>query len=455
VIGATQAELNSPIGINGLAAGLRRAKECSMRASLPGLLLGAAATLFGGQSFMQAVTETNVNSQYVIESVSVAGVLVDDVDAAASAKLPRPLGERLVALIGERCDVAALENLAAEIRRELHLGAVTEHLSKGSAPDRIKVNFEVVQKDLSFDVSLPKFFYHSEQNLTGELDASAQVKQNKFAFGLVSNGDDLTERYSGLTARFDSAPLFPTRRVRFAVVFEDYHEKWNPMTRDAAGESGLDLYHSRWNVAPQVVFTVARPLEVSLGTSFEKTQSESPVVGDRAANAATADVHYGHKIEGRRVQQQIDARYNLRVATRALASTYAYARHMISVKYEAKSGRHTASDEFIAGAIDGQAPMFDRFALGNSSTLRGWDRYTLDPLGGSRVTHNEITYGYRTSQGTVETFYDAGSVWDAGQTVKLRQSVGTGFRKGIFLLAMAFPLHGGHVEPVFMAGMNY
>lgn len=420
-----------------------------------GLLLCTAATLFGGQPLMEAVAESNVNSRYVIESVSIAGVPLTDSDSAVSARLPQPLGERLVALVGERCDVSALETLAAEIRRELHLNAVSEHLSKGSAPDLVKVNFEVVQKDVSFDLSLPKFLYLSEQNFTGEVDASAQVKQNKFAFGLVSNGDDLVERYSGLTARFDSAPLVRSRKVRFAVVFEDYHEKWNPAAREAGGSSGLDFYHSRWDVAPQVVFTVAPPLEVSLGASFEETQSESPAIGNRFANAATADIHYGHKIEGRRVQQQIDARYNLRVATRALASTYAYARHVISIKYEAKFGRQTASDQFTAGAIDGQAPFFDRFVLGNSSTLRGWNRYNLDPLGGSRVAHNEITYGYRTNQGTLESFYDVGSVWDAGQAVKVRQSVGTGFRKGIFLLAMAFPLHAGRVDPVFIAGMNY
>lgn len=457
MIGVTQAELYPFFGFNSLAAGWRRAKDCAMRTSLPGLLLGTAATLFGGQSFMHAVTESNVNNQYVIESVSVAGVPVnaDAADAANSAKLPHTLGERLIALVGERCDISTIENLATEIRRELHLGAVTEHLSKGSAPDQIKVDFEIVPKDLSFDVSLPRFLYLSPQNFTGELDASAQVRQNTFAFGLVSDGDDLTERASGLTARFDSAPLVDPGRVRVAVVFEDYHEKWNQLTRDAVADSDLDLYHSRWNVAPQIVFVLAPPLEVSLGASFEKTYSESPAIGDRSANAATAEIHYRHKMEGSRVQQQIDARYNLRVATRALASTYAYARHMISVKYEAKSGRHTASDQFAAGLIDGQAPLFDRFVLGNSSTLLGWNRYDIDPLGGSRVAHNEITYGYRTSQGTVETFYDSGSVWDAGRTVKFRQSAGTGFRKGIFLLAMAFPLRAGRVEPVFMAGMNY
>jgi hypothetical protein len=464
VIVATQADSHFWFDFNALAAGSRRAEHCPMRAPLPGLVfhglflpglflpglfLSAAVSLFGGQSFLQDVAESNVNRQYVIESVSVAGVEVPD------ARLPRNLGERLLALVGERCDVAMLEDLASEIRRQLHFGAVTEHLSKGSAPDRIKVNFDVVRKDVSFDLSLPKFLYHSQQNFTGEVDASAQIKRNTFAFGLVSNGDDLTERFSGLTARFDSAPVFPADNVRFAVVFEDYHEKWNQMTRNAVGDTGLDLYHSRWNVAPQIVFTVARPLEVALGASFEKTQSESSVVGDRSANAATADIHYGHKIEGNGVQQRIDARYNLRVATRALASTYAYARHMMSLKYEAKAGRHMASDEVIAGSIDGQAPFFDRFVLGSSSTLRGWNRYEIDPLGGTRVAHNEMTYGYRTNQGTVETFYDTGALWDAGQTAKLRQSLGAGFRKGIFVLTMAFPLRTGHVEPVFMAGMNY
>ena len=121
-------------------------------------------------------------------------------------------------------------------------------------------------------------------------------------------------------------------------------------------------------------------------------------------------MHYGRKIEGDSVQQQIDGKYSLRVATRALGSTYAYARHMISVKIRSQIGRHTASDEFIGGAIAGDAPFFDRFVLGSSSTLRGWDRYEIDPLGGSRVVHNEMTYGYRFGEGTVEGFYDTGLV---------------------------------------------
>lgn len=429
---------------------------------LPGLLLSSSLiptlSLAAGQEFLRAVAETNVNRQYVIESVAVAGV---EVDQLAPSKLPKTLRQRLMSLIGERCDVAMLEDLSAQIRRELRFQTVTEHLSKGSAPDRIRVNFEVVRRDLAFDISLPKFLYNSQQGFTGELDAGTRFRQNDFTFGMVSNGDDLTERFTGITARFDSAG-FASDRIHLGVAFEDYHEQWNPATVDALPGSGLDLYRSRWNVAPQLTFTVTRPLTVAVGASFEEVESESPGAGSRSANAATLDVHYGRKIEGDRVQQRIEGKYSLRVATRAIGSTYAYARHLVSMKYEAKSGRHTVSDEFIGGSIAGQAPSFDRFVLGGSSTLRGWDRYDIDPLGGSRVVHNEVTYGYRVGEGMIEGFYDAGALWQSGpfgpsdrSTGTLRHSLGAGYKQGIFVLAMAFPIRNGRIEPVFMAGMNY
>jgi outer membrane protein assembly factor BamA len=155
------------------------------------------------------------------------------------------------------------------------------------------------------------------------------------------------------------------------------------------------------------------------------------------------------------VQQQIDGKYSLRIATRALGSTYTYARHLVSMKYEAKSGRQTISDEFTGGAIVGQAPLFDRFVLGSSSTLQGWDRYEIDPLGASRVVHNEVTYGYRVGEGTVEGFYDTGALWQSDHGGMLRHSLGAGYKQGIFVLSMGFPVRNGRIEPVFMAGMNY
>src|SRR5580700_1370711 len=101
------------------------------------------------------------------------------------------------------------------------------------------------------------------------------------------------------------------------------------------------------------------------------------------ANALTAEVDYAYTDEGEDTVQRWDGRYGLRVATRQLGSDYVYARHNVSLRYEWRSGRHLVVDRLIGGAITGQAPLFERFVLGNSSTLQGWDHYAIDPLGGS------------------------------------------------------------------------
>ena len=54
--------------------------------------------------------------------------------------------------------------------------------------------------------------------------------------------------------------------------------------------------------------------------------------------------------------------------------------------------------------------------------LRGWNKYDLDPLGGSRVAHNSLDYRY----GIFEAFYDAGAIWDPGQDIVARHSGGRG-----------------------------
>ncbi len=449
---ASQAALLFSFEFNHFRSGTLRATGFPMPVFLLCLLLSAAASLAAGQGLMRQVAETNVNQRYMVESVSLGGI---ELDRMETAKLPTTLRDRLKALIGQKCDMAALENLSSEIRTELHFRTVTEHLLKGSTPDQVRVDFDLVRGDASFEVSVPRLLYTSEEQVTGELDANIGFRQNNLTVGVVSNGDDLIERFTGMAARFDSAAL-GTSKVHASVTFEDYREQWNAATVDAVvsqgAGSGLDLYRSRWNVAPQLTFAVARPVTVSVGASFEQMEFQS---GSQSANAATLDVRYGHKIEGGTVQQRIEGKYSLRVATRALGSTYAYARHMISLKYEAKSGRNVASDEFIGGAITGQAPLFDRFVLGSSSTLRGWDRFQIDPLGGTRVVHNEFTYGYRIGEGTVEAFYDAGALWQSGRQALLRHSLGFGYKQGIFVLATGFPIREGRMEPVFMAGMNY
>jgi len=418
------------------------------RTAIPLLALSLCCRVFAGEELYRSAAESNVNQRYTIESIAVAGVRVDE------ARLPSRLRQRMNALIGKHCDVAVLEELASDLRRELHLRQVNQHLLKGSQPDLVRVDFDVVRKPI--DISVPKFLYHSEQKFTGEVDATTHAGANSFTVGAVSNGDDLTERFTGIVARYEDSRA-GSDRVRFDILFEDYHEQWNAATVAAVEQSGsgFDLYRARRNIAPEFTFAVAKPLTVSVGTSFERTESENPQIGDRSADAVTAEVHYGRKIEGDTFQQTLDGKYDLRVGLRGLGSDYSYSRHMISLRYEIRSGRQTASDEITAGVLSGDAPMFERFVLGSSSTLRGWDRYAIDPLGGDRVVHNSLNYGYQFNTRTAEVFYDSGTLWNSAGPVQLRHSLGVGYRQGIFVMTMAFPVIQGRIEPIFMAGMNY
>jgi outer membrane protein assembly factor BamA len=101
--------------------------------------------------------------------------------------------------------------------------------------------------------------------------------------------------------------------------------------------------------------------------------------------------------------------------------------------------------------LGGHAPLFERFALGDSATLRGWNKFDLDPVGGSRVIHGSIDYRYAF----FHAFYDTGAVWDRTQDREQKQSAGVGFKVEGFQLAVAFPIRAGHTEPVFLAGMNF
>jgi outer membrane protein assembly factor BamA len=124
---------------------------------------------------------------------------------------------------------------------------------------------------------------------------------------------------------------------------------------------------------------------------------------------------------------------------------------MVRARYKLRHGRSSVQVGFLAGVIHGQTPLFDRFVLGDAATLRGWSKFDIDPLGGSHVAHGSIDYLYRFFQ----VFYDTGAVWDRSQDREQKQSVGTGFKKDNFQLAVAFPLRAGRVDPMFFAGMNF
>jgi hypothetical protein len=396
--------------------------------------------------------EFNVNTRYTVETVIVSGDgwttnVVSDHDERISSGLRK----QIAALIGNKLNPAALDDLAHKLRRELQARTVSHRVLRGASPEYVQVVFEVQIRPTHFDVSVPKFLYSSQQGWSGAIEGTATVRHQGFTLGMVSDGDELAERYTGVVARYEDTNL-GSDRVRFRFQFASYHEMWNSETRaDAPGADTSELYRTRESVQPVVTFVLAKPLILSVGGDFERFQNETPAAPSETANTLITNLSYHRRLDDSDYQQEMDADYNLRAATRILASDFVYARHRWGFRYVLTHGKHTLADEFTAGVITGRAPLFERYVLGNSTTLRGWDKYQIDPLGGNRMAHNSVDYRY----GCFEAFYDSGAVWDSGQTVIVRHSMGMGLRRGPLFVAVAFPLREGRTEPVFMAGMNY
>ena len=405
--------------------------------------------------------EANVNSRYTVEAVTIQGDgwstnVAADHRSSTDEKLSPGLRKQIAAIVGAKFNPAVLDELASKLRSEFHARMVTHRLLRGATPEFVQVIFEIQLPPARFDVSVPKFLYQGKQGWSGAVEGTATVDHNGFTAGLVSDNDELAERYSGVVARYENTRL-GTDHVRFRFEFEDFHEQWNGATRDAlaAGDGAAaetsGMYRSRQNVEPVVTFVLAKPLTLSVGAAFQNFDGEGPAGRTEAANAFLAALAYHREVEGSEFQQLLDAGYSLREGARALNSDFAYGRHRWDFRYVLTHGKHILTDEVIGGLISGRAPLFERFFLGNSSTLRGWNKYDIDPLGGNRMVHNSVEYRY----GVFQVFYDSGAIWDSGQPAAARHSLGMGLRQGSFFLAVAFPVKEGRADPVFMVGMNY
>ncbi|HEY1219633.1 MAG: BamA/TamA family outer membrane protein [Bryobacteraceae bacterium] len=393
-------------------------------------------------------SETNVNSRYTVETVVVSGDGWSTSPAVdRDHKISSGLRKEIAALVGEKLNPARLDDLAKRLRQELRARTVEHHVLRGKSPEYVQVIFEVQVPPTRFDASVPKFLYQGEQGWSGAVEGTATVRNNGFTAGLVSDGDELVERYTGEVARYESEPLVDGRaRLRFE--FASYHELWNRSAVTAADAS--ELYRTREEFQPVLSVQVARPLEVSFGTSFESLGQQAPGAPPQAADAFVAGARYRQLTEGS-ADQAVEADYDLRAGSHALGSDYAYSRHRWGLRYRVTHGKHELVDDGWGGVILGTAPLFERFVLGNSTSLRGWNKFDLDPLGGNRVVHNTVEYHY----GVFQVFCDSGAIWDSGQAAVVRSSVGAGLRQGVFSLALAFPLRNGKMDPVFMVGMNY
>ena len=405
--------------------------------------LWVAALLWAAAAPVQAQEpELNVNERYTVESIEISG--------ADQSKLDPPVRDNLRELVGQKFSQEKLEELSKLIHKAFPGRPVSIQVSRGSTPDHVKVTFAVGGRSKSLDLTAPRLAYHSRQGFSGEVDASLQTRSNGFTLGVLSDGDTLVERFYGLKARYENRKV-GTDRLRLAFDFGTFHESWNGATLVASGSQATDLYRTRLSFEPLATLVLARPLKLSLGASFQRFQTQTPAARTEAANAVMITLRYDRLLEDSGPSKhRLEAGYGLRAATRTLDSDFVYNRHAGDFGYTLWRGNHKLSERFQAGAISGIAPLSERFVLGNSSTLRGWNKYDLAPLGGSRMAHNSVEYRYRAFQ----IFYDAGAVWTRGQDASLKHSVGAGVHFGDFALLLAFPIRNGRVEPVLIAGLN-
>jgi len=439
-----------------------RALRRPMRFAWVGVLVLGGFVCGGGLQAGSQDSEFNVNNRYTVDSVFLhAEGASTDMAAARDERISSPLRKDILAIIGEKLNPAILDDLARRLRKDMHARAVDHHILRGKTPECVEVVFDVEVQPARFDVAVPKFLYQARQGWSGAVEGTAIWKHQSLTAGLVSDGDELAERYTGITARYQNTSL-GTPLVHFSFDYGTLHEQWNGSTVDGlatartagdplATSSASDLYRTRQYFEPVVSFRVLKPLTVSVGASFESFQDETPEGRIESANAALASVRYQDQVEGSDLLQNIDAGYDVRMGTRALRSDMVYARHHWEFRYTLTRGKQVLIEEAMAGMIVGQAPLYERFILGNSSTLRGWNKYEIDPFGGNRMIHNTVEYRY----GAFQVFYDSGAIWESGQTADGRNSVGVGVRQGPFMACVGFPLREGHIDPIFMVGMNY
>lgn len=391
--------------------------------------------------------DVNVNSRYTVEKVSISGRL--------SSRISKDLRGELDSVVGQKLDHSVLDRLAARIRHDLRVQNVAVRVRRGDTPDHVSVEFEVQSGHRQgFDMDVPKFAYNSRQGWSAAGQVTTTVGKTAVSFGVISDGDELVERFSGIQARVEREAL-GTRRLRAAFEFDSYHEQWNGSTLSAIAPEPGALYRTRQNFEPSLTVMVARPLTWTFGVSVQQLEMQAP--GDRvqSANSLDSTLRFQKGWEGFDSDRQtVNAAYSVRAASGALASDYVYVRHAATIQYEAVRGHNEVTVEFLAGGLTGRAPLFERFVVGNASTLRGWNKFDLDPLGGDRLVHGSVDYRYRW----LTVFYDTGVLWNGPASTGDKQGAGCGFRsegKEGFLLAVAFPLRSGHVDPVFIAGFNF
>ncbi len=401
-----------------------------------------------------AALRTNINSRYTIESVEIDGV--------DESSLSDEVRREMDALVGERLDQEAAAEVRGRIARELGpRQRVSRRIRRGTVRDRIRIVFEVDEEPWIPFRELPSFFlYHSKQHFSMALEAPIDSGHNRVSLYGAYNADELIERFSGFGIGYQNVRV-GTDRLGVRLAFAGYRQKWEPATRLALeGVDGVPgTYRSRLSFDASITVAITPELNFSFGTSISELESEPPPEALRgqifeSANAGVASLRFERRWGERDSRQSFKGEYEARAGASNIASDFVYSRHLGRAEYTFRRDRNRFAGRFQAGRIEGTAPLFERFALGNSKTLRGWNKFDLTPYGTDRVAAGSLEYGYSVFQ----IFYDVGAAWNLGEEVRARHSVGFGLHgddpDDDWFVTLAFPLKSSEFKPVLTIGVR-
>jgi hypothetical protein len=392
----------------------------------------------------------NINTRYTVESVGIHGIPESDVS--------RSLRDRLQALVGRRLDHDEAEALTDLLESERPGYDVNPRISRGSERGRIRVVFEFSEKEgprwIPFAPSRSKFVYHSEQGWSGALDIPMGGRNHRVTAGFAfSNSDDLVEEYSGVRIGFESRRL-ATERLGARVEIARFNNTWRDATLFslAADPTIPEPYRTRLTVEPSVTFAPTPHVRVTGGVSLSELESLTRPDLSQNANTVVTRVDYDRRwYQAEDVTQRVEASYELRTSAEALESDLSYRRHLGKLRYRYSQRHSTVIADVAFGGITGNPPLFERFTLGDSATLRGWNKFDIAPAGGDRLAYGSLEYRYRF----VGAFIDSGSVWNRNGEMRYRLSTGFGLQGDNGFLTLAFPLNADDLNVTFTMGVRF
>ena len=393
--------------------------------------------------------DDNVNARYIVEQADISGV--------PDTELSQALRDDLHALVGKRLDSGDADRFQERIERELPRYDISRSIKRGNEVGRIRLLYEARKKEappwLRFEPLRSNLIYHSDQGWGGYWDLNIGDRNIRFVPTVaLANSEDSVEEYSGAGLRFETRKL-GTRRLGASLEWTWWDQDWRDPTLAALPLNPAipRAYDTRTTITPLLTFGVTPELSVSAGVSISELKALPPAVDSQMANAAVASVDFDRQWkQSSDMTHRAVASFGVRGGSRSLESDLAYTRYLGQGTYRFDFGRHHVQATAMAGGITGHAPLFERFALGDALTLRGWDKYDISPVGGDRVAYSSVEYRYTG----LALFLDIGSVWDANTERKVRVSTGFGFHGGPAFLTVGFPLNTDNLTAVLALGLR-